>query len=133
MRPRRLTAAAAFAAAGLIAAAAHVLLTDPQSLRLWRETLPLAAGVGAALGALVRPAGWRQGAALALLAIPAFALAYATAETAMAATRREVTTLADWPASIVRWTGTVLQKALAAGGVAVVAGAVAGRVAGQSR
>lgn len=131
MRPLRRQAALAFALVGLLAGSAHVLSSEPESLRLWREVLPLACIVGAVLGALFRPSGWRAGALLALLAIPGFALAYALAETAMMASRGELAGLADWPASVVHWTGVVLRQALVGAVVAALAGVLAGRWLGQ--
>jgi len=84
MSPRR-RAALAFAAAGAAAAAVHVLADTPAALRDWRQTLPLAAAVGAALGAALRPAGWRAGALAGLAGLAAFAALFALGHGAVAA------------------------------------------------
>lgn len=125
--PSRRRAALAFALVGLLAGSAHVVASDAMSLRLWREVLPLAGIVGAVLGALLRPAGWRRGGLVALLAILLFAFAYALAETAMMAGRGEIDSLADWPAQVLHWTLVVLQKSALGAAVATVAGAAAGQ------
>lgn len=125
-RLTRTRAAALFGGVGLIAGAAHVLMDDAENLRLWREVLPLAVLVGGALGAIFRPIGWCKGALAALLAVFAFAIAYSVAETAILASRNEVTGLAGWTASIFRWIGVVLSKAAIGGSVATLAGGVGG-------
>lgn len=61
----RLRAALAFSVAGLAAASLHVIVETPGALRDWRQTLPLAALVGALLGAIPSPR--RRGAAEAVL------------------------------------------------------------------
>ncbi len=119
-------AALAFGLAGLVAGGAHVIATDAGNVRLWREVLPLAGVIGALLGAVLRPAGWRRGALTALLAVPAFAVLYAVAETAMMAGRGEISGLAGWADGVIHWTGVVLGKATVGVGAAVLAGAVAG-------
>ncbi len=124
--PPRLLAAALFAGVGMIAGAAHVLMDDAENLRLWREVLPLAALVGSVLGAIFRPNGWRKGALAALLAVFAFAIAYGVAETAILASRNEVTGLAGWTASIFHWIGVVLSKAAIGGLTTTLAGSVGG-------
>ncbi len=127
----RRRAAFAFGLVGLLAGAAHVIASDSESLRLWREVLPLACVVGAVLGAVLRPPGWRRGASLALLAVFVFALAYAIAETAMMASRNEIEQLVDWPASILHWTGVVLAKSAVGALVAILSGAAAGHWLGR--
>ncbi len=130
-RPSRRRAAAAFAVVGLLAGAAHVLATEPGSLRLWREVLPLAALIGAALGALVRPVGWGRGALVALLAAPAFAVAYAIAEAAMMASRGDIVGVGEWLAAVGHWTVVVLGKAAIGAAAAMAGGAAAGRWLGR--
>ena len=76
MSPRR-RAALAFGAAGALAAAVHVLTETPGELRDWRQTLPLATLVGAALGAALRPVGWRAGLAAGFGGLVAFMAAFA--------------------------------------------------------
>lgn len=125
-RPSRRRAAAAFAAVGLLAAAAHVLTTEPESMRLWRETLPLAALIGALAGAVLRPADWRRGALIGLLAAPAFALAYALAESAMMAGRGEIAGAGEWLAAVWRWFVVVIRQAAVGALAAALGGAVAG-------
>lgn len=125
-KPPWLRCAGAFAAAGLVAGAAHVLWTDADSLRLWREVLPLAGLIGATVGAIFRPAGWRRGALAALLAAPAFALAYAVAEASMMAGRGEVSGLGGWLSGVADWTAIVLARSAAGASVAIAAGAAAG-------
>ncbi|MEQ8654477.1 MAG: hypothetical protein RIC87_18560 [Kiloniellales bacterium] len=125
-QPSRRRAALAFALVGLLAGAAHVLASEGDSLRLWREVLPLACLIGALLGLVFRPAGWRKGALVAFLAIPAFAFAYALAETVMLANRGALSGLADWPATVLHWLGVVLAKSALGGVVATLAGALAG-------
>lgn len=128
----RRRAAGGFAVVGLFAGGAHVLGADPADMRLWREVLPLAVLLGALLGAAFRPVGWRQGAVLALVAVPAFALAYALAETAMMAGRGELAGIGDGAAATAHWIGVVMRQALIGGGVAVVAGAAVGAWLGRS-
>jgi|GEM_PF-1831780 hypothetical protein len=125
-RPSRLRAAALFASVGLIAGTAHVLTSDAENLRLWREVLPLAALVGGVLGAVFRPLGWRKGAHAALLAVFAFSIAYGVAETAILASRNEVSGLAGWTVSIFHWMGVVLSKAAIGAVTATLAGGFVG-------
>lgn len=129
----RRRASAAYATVGLLAGAAHVLASDGDSIRLWREVLPLAGIVGALLGAFMRPVGWLRGALVAMLAVPGFALLYAFAETAMMAGRGEVSTPADWVMGVAHWAGVVLAQAAAGGVVAALAGAAAGGWLGSKR
>lgn len=129
--PSRRRAALAFAAVGLVAAAAHALASDAGSLRLWRETLPLAGLVGAAAGAILRPSGWSAGALVSLLAVFAFALAYGVAETAIAAGRGDIAGPGGWVESLVRWTADVVAKAGVGGTVAILAGGAAGHWLGR--
>lgn len=119
-------AAALFAGVGLMAGAAHVLASDAENPRLWREVLPLSALTGGALGAIFRPLGWRQGALAALLAVFAFAIAYSVAETAILGTQNEVTGFTGWTGSIFHWMGIVLSKAALGGSFATVAGGAGG-------
>lgn len=128
----RRRAAGAFAVVGLLAGAAHVLATEAGDLRLWREVAPLAVLLGALLGAAFRPVGWRQGAALALIAIPAFALAYALAETAMTAGRGELSGVGDGAAAAAHWIGVVMRQAAIGGVAAALAGAAGGAWLGRS-
>lgn len=125
-RPSRRLAAAAFAGVGLSAGAAHVLVSDSESLRLWREALPLAGLTGALLGAVFRPNDWLSGASTSFLALPAFSVSYGLAETAIIATQNEITGLASWIASIAYWAGEVLAQAAIGGAIAILAGATAG-------
>ncbi|GAB5467446.1 MAG: hypothetical protein Kilf2KO_04760 [Rhodospirillales bacterium] len=131
--PSRRRAALGFALVGLLAGGAHVLASEADSLRLWREVLPLACLVGAILGVLFRPARWLSGALVALLAVFGFALAYAVAETAILAGRGEIAGLGAWPASIFHWIGVVLAQSALGGAVAVLAGALAGVWIGRPR
>jgi hypothetical protein len=68
-------AALAFGAAGLLAGAFHVLAETEGALRDWRQTVPLAAAVGAALGAGFPPRGHGavHGALLAAAGLAGFA------------------------------------------------------------
>lgn len=116
----------AFAIVGLLAGAAHVLGRDADSLRLWRETLPLACLAGAVLGLCLRPTGWLRGALAGVVGAPIAAIGYAIAETAMMSTRGEVTGVGDIAAALLYWTGLVLGQAALGAAVAAVAGAVAG-------
>ncbi len=130
-RPSRRQAAIMFAAVGVAAATVHVLWHDAGNLRLWREALPLAALVGALLGAVFRPCGWRVGGLVALAAIPIVALGYGTAETAILAGRGTITGAVGWIESIVFWVGVVLAKVAIGGITAILAGAAAGRWLGR--
>jgi len=132
-RPSRAHAAAFFAVAGLLAGAAHVLATEAGDLRLWREVLPLAGVVGAILGAAVRPANWRQGVLTALLALPAFALAYALAETAMMYARGEISSPAEAVRALAHWFAVVVRKAAVGAVAANLFGGVAGWLLGRMR
>ena len=132
-RPSRYRAAAAFAAVGLLAGGAHVVATDIASQRLWREVLPLACLIGAILGALTLPTGWRRGALVAFVAAPAFALAYSVAEVAMMIVRGEITDFREWMMAILHWLFVVLDKATIGALVATLAGAAAGRWLGRSQ
>jgi hypothetical protein len=73
----RTRAALAFAAVGAAAAAVHVLTDTPGNVRDWRQTLPLAAVLGAALGAGLRPASAASGLAAAVLGMAGFAVVFA--------------------------------------------------------
>jgi hypothetical protein len=80
----RTRGAALFALAGAGAAAVHVLTETPGALRDWRQTLPLAALLGALLGWFGfaapqgRLAGAKRGAALVIGGLAAFTLVFAT-------------------------------------------------------
>lgn len=69
----------AFAAAGAVAACVHVVTETPAELRDWRQTVPLAALVGAALGAVAPPRGHGgvHGAMLAAAGFVGFAVLFA--------------------------------------------------------
>lgn len=124
--PSRKLAAALFASVGFMAATAHVLASDAENLRLWREVLPLAALVGAVLGALFRPAGWLQGALTACVAVFVFAIAYSVAETVIYDGQNEIARFSGWAASIFYWMGVVLSEAAIGGIVATLAGGSGG-------
>ena len=122
----RSAAALAFGVAGVVAAAAHVLTTNPDSVRLWRETVPLGLLVGGMLGAAFRPMGWRAGALLALVALPLFAFIYGVAEVAMMTSRGEIEGPEVWPDVLLLWMAIVLYQAGVSGVVAVIGGGLAG-------
>jgi len=124
--PSHRLAAALFASVGLMAATAHVLASEAENLRLWREVLPLAALVSAVLGAVFRPIGWLRGALTACVAVFVFAIAYSIAETAILASRNEIAGFSEWAASIFYWMGVVLSKAAIGGSVATLAGGASG-------
>ena len=98
-----------------------MLVETPGELRDWRQTLPLAALVGAALGWIGRPASAKAGAALAAAALAAFAVLFALGHVAISG------------GDIL---GAVADAALAlfgAGGASALAlGALAGWAAGRS-
>lgn len=127
LRPSRGLAAAIFASVGLIAGAAHVGFNEADNIRLWREVLPLAGIVGACLGAAFRPTRWLSAALTALLAILAFAMVYGIAETAILASRGEISGVYGWAVSSIYWAGEVLSKAAFGGIVAILAGAMSSR------
>lgn len=83
----RWKAGLAFAAAGAAAAALHVGLDTPGALRDWRQTLPLAAALGFALGAALRPAGAARGALTALAGMLGFAAVFAAGHGVIEAAR----------------------------------------------
>ena len=124
--PTRRQAAISFAMVGLIAGTAQVLTSDIDNTRLWREVIPLASLVGAVLGTVLQPCGWRSGAVAAVLALLSFTLTYGVAETAMMAGRGEIDNFLQWPASILHWTGLVLSQAAIGGIAATLAGGIAG-------
>lgn len=119
-------AALAFAIVGLLAGAAHVLGRDADSMRLWRETLPLVGLAGACLGMCLRPAGWLRGALVGAVGAPIAAIGYAIVETAMMSTRGEITDVADVVGALLHWSSVVLGQAGPGGAMAALAGAVAG-------
>lgn len=124
--PSRWRAAVLFGGVGLIAGAAHVLVSDMDNVRLWREVLPLAGFVGGGLGGLFRPIGWRRGALAGLQALLAFATAYAIAETAIQASQNEIAGVAGWISSVAIWVVVVLSKAAVGGIVAIIASGALG-------
>ncbi len=80
---RRRRAALLFALAGAGTAALHVTLETPGALRDWRQTLPLAAMLGGALGWLAAPVGAMRGALTAAGGIAAFAALFALGHAAI--------------------------------------------------
>jgi hypothetical protein len=75
----RRRAALAFGTAGLLAGVFHVIAETDGALRDWRQTVPLAAVVGAALGAAFPPRGQAavHGALLAAAGFVGFAVLFA--------------------------------------------------------
>lgn len=122
----RRRAALAFALVGVFAGAAHVLFRDADSLRLWRETLPLTGLAGACLGAWLRPAGWMRGAFVGGIGAPIAAIGYAIVETIMMAARGEIADIGDAVTAILHWTSVVFGQAALGAIVAGLVGAVAG-------
>ncbi len=74
---RRFLPALLFALAAAGAAAFHVLTETQGAMRDWRQTLPLAAVLGAALGLWLRPRGALAGIGAGVVGMGAFALAFA--------------------------------------------------------
>lgn len=73
---RRFLPALLFALAAVGAAALHVLLETPGAVREWRQTLPLAAVLGAALGLWLRPRGALAGIGAGVIGMGLFAVAF---------------------------------------------------------
>ena len=119
-----------FGVVGLIAGFAHVASIDMNNMRLMREVLPLGFIVGLIVGWLFKPRSVAMGSIAAFIAIPLFAIGYGVAETLMAFVREEIASLAEWPASIIYWTGNVLGKAAVGGVVAIIVGGAAGALLG---
>jgi hypothetical protein len=130
-RPTRRQAAIIFAVVGLLAGSAHVLANDASSVRLWREILPLAGIACAAFGWLLRPRGYFLGAIAATSALIGFTLAYAVAETVMAAGRGEIEDLIEWQTSILHWADVVFSQAALAWHAGLLAGGLAGMWLGR--
>ena len=82
---RRLAPALWFALAAAGAAALHVATETPGAMRDWRQTLPLAAVLGAALGLWLRPRGWLAGLGAAVVGMGAFAAVFAAGHGAIEA------------------------------------------------
>lgn len=126
--------ALALALAGMGAAAAHVLVETPGEARDWRQTLPLAALVGAVLGRFgLAPrlragrgrAARAAGAALAAGGLAAFAAVFAGGHVAIETARGAE---AGWAESLARAVAAVAGPGgLAALAFAALAGWLAGR------
>lgn len=70
-------AALLFGLAAMAAAAVHVAVDTPGAMRDWRQTLPLAAILGAGLGWAMAPRGAARGALLAVWGFAGFAAVFA--------------------------------------------------------
>jgi hypothetical protein len=99
-----------------------VLADTPAELRDWRQTVPLAAALGALVGALLSPRGWAFGALAAAAACLDFAILFGAGHALIA---RDLA--AFWPGLLGALAGLV-----GAGGVAAVAlGGLAGWACGR--
>jgi len=125
-RPERGRAAQSFALAGAGAAALHVALETPGDLRDWRQTLPLAAGLGAGAGWVAAPKGALSGALTAAGGLIAFAALFALGHAAISGGGA---TAAFFTAAAAL-SGPVGAAALALG---ALAGWMAGRIGPSSR
>lgn len=124
--------AALFALVGAVAAAVHVLLETPGAVRDWRQTLPLAAAVGAALGGLTPSvAGRRRGAllglALAMVGMAGFALLFVASHSAISGFAGAAQA---WGRTLSAFFGPTGLAALA---TAAFAGALSGQAESQAR
>jgi hypothetical protein len=119
---RRSEPALLFALAGAVAAAAHVLAETPAELRDWRQTLPLAAAVGAAFGGAFRPRGAGGGGVLAAAGLFCFALVWAAGHALIEGS------LSAFGAGLA---GALRDLAGAGGAAALAAGTAAGWAAGR--
>lgn len=115
-----------FAVAGLTAGAVHIVEVAPESLRLWREVLPLTGVVGFILGAVVRPFGVRAGAITGVVALMIFALTYSLSETIVQAFQGKLLDATSWVNSIIEWTGIVISKMSIAAFAAILCGVIGG-------
>ena len=115
-----------FAVAGLTAGAVHIVEVAPESLRLWREVLPLTGVVGFILGAVVRPSGVRAGAITGVAAVMIFALTYSLSETIVQAFQGKLLDATSWVTSIIEWTGIVISKMSIAAFAAILCGVIGG-------
>ena len=125
-RPERARAAALFALAGMGAAALHVTLETPGALRDWRQTLPLAAALGAGLGWVAAPESAVRGALTAAGGLIAFAALFVLGHAAISGGGATAAFLAATAAL----SGPVGAAALALG---ALAGWMAGRIGPSSR
>ncbi|MEL0003725.1 MAG: hypothetical protein VW620_11990 [Rhodospirillales bacterium] len=123
---------AAFAVAGVIAGAVHVLTVAPESFRLWREVLPLSGAVGFLLGALIRPSGMFAGAAAGVAALFIFALAYSLGETLIQVIQGELLGVRSWILSVLHWMNEVLTQIGVAAAAAVFLGGILGLLISRS-
>ena len=122
-RPPAARAARAFAVAGAAAAAVHVGLETDGALREWRQTLPLAAVLGALTGWAARPSGAIRGAVAAVVAMAVFAAVFALGHAAIEAGRGAADPLAEAWASAGRVVATLAGPTGATG---IALGALAG-------